>query len=508
MSQTLSTERLAAAGADMEAKKEPKEIDPSYQQMIQQARRDYAESLPPFILSKADPGARREIILANDSGEFPIHPSSFEVIRARRWDYTGRHCFWTLDYGGRRLILAPRGGGGRSAGCRYLRWLGKGQGIDGFSERAHAYSMPTAKILALYPQFGVRSNIGPLPAAPPTTIPDHRRYVGGVTRVENSIDGLRSGSRGPPNPVASGTPTEDRRLSEHSTVSPLGAKRKARPANALAKGRKPTRSSELPPLLEPIHHDNRTRLLQPIRHENPTRLYAESSSGSEYEDSVRDDTGVDGSSPEPSTPRPAKKSRTTLVQNDGGPARTRIGLATPESMLAVRTLSPSEQSLVHRSMSSPYPSVGERSVTKLKRSNVGPGPKTAVATASEPQPTVPRARKRPIPTIQTRSVSRIPAASGHRASRARSRPKEPTPGSPEIPLSSPFDPEPAAKEEIVISDTESVMFCGSAEVQARPEVPDSRPASRKESLSSKSMVEKQELAVSSCPIRSRKEGAS
>ncbi|KAL8995431.1 MAG: hypothetical protein Q9169_004843 [Polycauliona sp. 2 TL-2023] len=487
MGTTLSSEKLAAT--DLDPNKDPDQRESLYEQKIRQARRDYADVLPPFIHKHIRAGEFREIILAAPDGGYPSYPSSVEIIKARQWGQIRKHCFWTLDHGGNQVILAARCGG-LWAGCKYVHWLGKGQGLDGFSERVHAYSMPTARTIALHPEYAVWSTVDSLPAAPPTTISrqalGHDEGVG----LEKDADQSRNGHRRIRKLVASDNSSNARNSCQLSSVSksqhhlnPLTgvAKPSPRPPNALTKGKRPTRNSELPLLPEPI------------RHQNPTQLYAESSSGSEYEDFARDDTGFDTSSPEPSTPRPTKRPRTIMTQVRGDQARARTGLATPDSMSVARTMSPSGPATFPTSTKSPLPTIGKRSIATVRASGVSSKAGSIASSTSERAPIVHRARNRPRPTIETRSVSRPRTASTSRASRVRSPSRE---ASPEIPLSSPFHTEPLDKEEIVISDTESVVFCGAAEVQGRREVPDSRPASPRIPSSRKTTAEKQELAVS------------
>lgn len=71
--------------------------------------------------------------------------------------------------------------------------------------------------------------------------------------------------------------------------------------------------------------------------------------------------------------------------------------------------------------------------------------------------------------------------------------------SPEIPFHSPFNGEQSKEKELAQSDSESVVFCGSAEMQARPEVSDFQPPSPAIPRSRGAAAEKQELAVSLDP---------
>ncbi|KAI4279078.1 MAG: hypothetical protein L6R38_005111 [Xanthoria sp. 2 TBL-2021] len=630
MGTASSSERLATTNAVSEH--EPQGNERSYEQILQEARRDYPDTPPPFLHSRDGTGAgdRREIVLATSNGQFPHAPSSVEIVVARRWDHR-RFCFWTLDHGGDRLILAARSGAGISGGCKYLQWLGKGRGRNGFSESIYAYSVLSAKVIARFPYLASRSTVKPLAVAPPpglstqepvtqasssyskdevmadastvqaldsnTTRMDkkrpeepshtsnpkkknklcatqvldveemlqqdraffgnegrppyvekrkdrHRHYrssftafsvdkeshaagpaiqvlsrnwnnkyrcwtveldgkvrivqkcrggmggfrlrlwlghkhgLGEVVGLGNSTDNLKSGDMRLPELSPSDGPSEE----------PRPAKRSARPPNALVKGKRPTRNSELPLSLETIEHQDRTL------------LYSESSSGSEYEDSDREDIDLN-TSREPSTPPPTKKQRTGSSQEKNKRLRGRTGLATPDSTSATRTLSPPQPSTLSRSTASPYPTIETRSMASLRTSSVASRAKSTVAINAELPSNFLGTRKRPYPTIEKRSVSHLRASNGGRASSARSQPNETMSESPEIPFHSPFNGEQSKEKELAQSDSESVVFCGSAEMQARPEVSDFQPPSPAIPRSRGAAAEKQELARRERQIR-------
>ncbi|KAI4259990.1 MAG: hypothetical protein L6R42_004258 [Xanthoria sp. 1 TBL-2021] len=306
----------------------------------------------------------------------------------------------------------------------------------------------------------------------------HKHGLGEVVGLGNSTDNLKSGDMRLPELSPSDGPSEESRP----------AKRSARPPNALAIGKRPTRNSELPLSLETIEHQDRTR------------LYSESSSGSEYEDSDREDIDLN-TSREPGRPPPTKKQRTRSSHEKNKRLRGRTGLATPDSTTATRTLSPPQPSTLSRSTASPYPTIETRSMASLRTSSVRSGAKSTVATSAELPSNFLNTRKRPYPTTQKRSESHLRASNGGRASSARSQPNETRSERPEIPFHSPSNGEQSKGKESAQSDSEFVVFCGSAEMQARPEVSDAQPPSPAIPRSRGAAAEKQELARRERQIR-------
>ncbi|KAL8850520.1 MAG: hypothetical protein Q9221_004568 [Calogaya cf. arnoldii] len=151
-----SYERLATATAVSEEEDRPQGHQRSYERLLEEARKDYPNTLPPFIhhkSSRIEAGHTKEVILADLEGQFPYPMPSVRVIRARQWDRYKNHCFWTLDIGGDRLILAARVRKGVIGGRGYIVWLGKDRGVDGFSELTYAYAPPTATMVARYPHY-------------------------------------------------------------------------------------------------------------------------------------------------------------------------------------------------------------------------------------------------------------------------------------------------------------------------------------------------------------------
>ena len=87
---------------DGSANQEP-EID-----MIGEARRLYLTEPPPFIDESLSPdvqlGARREVIKAPESGNWPLPTGTKTAIVCRVWQNTG-YKFWTYDVGKFRYIV-------------------------------------------------------------------------------------------------------------------------------------------------------------------------------------------------------------------------------------------------------------------------------------------------------------------------------------------------------------------------------------------------------------------
>lgn len=142
-----------------------------YEEILDEARKDYVAALPPFIFVNAtvQEGDRRDIVLATPTGNFPRDSFSVVTIVARPWDHR-RFLFWTLDHGVNRVILKAKVTSGWYGGCHYFRWLGKSRGGQrtGFSERILAYAKPSARMSALYPNMA-RNDISPLDEA---SLPD------------------------------------------------------------------------------------------------------------------------------------------------------------------------------------------------------------------------------------------------------------------------------------------------------------------------------------------------
>lgn len=154
---------------------------------MKDCRKAYTDQLPPFILqpsSNVRHGERIEVILATPDGKLPDTLSSVGTMTARRWDHPKMFCFWTIKHGADRFILAPRAGGcGFFGGCRYVLWLGEGQGVKGFSERAFAFSMPSEKVITRYPHLASKPIVKPSSPLPqPSAL---------VTREEDIEDMIR-----------------------------------------------------------------------------------------------------------------------------------------------------------------------------------------------------------------------------------------------------------------------------------------------------------------------------
>ena len=140
----------------------------SYEEVLDEARKGYVAVSPPFTFAATivREGDRRDVILASSTGNLPRPPVSAVTIVARGWD---EECFWTLDRGANRIILKAKTTSGCWGGCQYFRWLGKNRGYNrsGLSERAFAFAMPSAKVMARYPHMADLANTvrnGPPPS--------------------------------------------------------------------------------------------------------------------------------------------------------------------------------------------------------------------------------------------------------------------------------------------------------------------------------------------------------
>ncbi|KAL8976489.1 MAG: hypothetical protein Q9205_007506 [Flavoplaca limonia] len=483
----------------------PQEVKRSYGQLMKDCRKTYTDQLPPFILqpsSNVRHGERREVVLATPDGKLPDTLSSVGTMTARRWDHRKMFCFWTIKHGADRFILAPRAGGcGFFGGCRYVLWLGEGQGANGFSERAFAFSMPSEKAVARYPHLASKPIVKPSSPLPqPSVLITREEHIEDIIRRDRAYYGsddlppyieTRRPKNGPGRDDASftadavdehvietgatiqvfsrewdelhrywvaeldhklhivkrdkinnkgfqlchwlgherglgrvvghgisklddGGPRELISLNGASKKRIPPAKRKARPPNSLAKGKRPTRNSELPLLLDFVHH------------KNPTQLYSEeSSSGSEYGDFEKEDTGFDTSSSEPSSAsRPVKKPRTKLLKENNERSRGRTGPATSDSASATRTFSPSIESIASRPTASPQPTMETRLNVYPRITGSESHGESSIAQEIEPLPKLLATRKRPYLSIETPSVSDFRLSSDGRASSTRSPSEE------------------------------------------------------------------------------------
>ncbi|KAL8896197.1 MAG: hypothetical protein Q9192_003213 [Flavoplaca navasiana] len=500
----------------------PQEVKRSYGQLMKDCRKTYTDQLPPFILqpsSNVRHGERREVVLATPDGKLPDSLSSVGTMTARRWDHGKMFCFWTIKHGADRFIVAPRAGGcGFFGGCRYVLWLGVGQGANGFSGRAFAFSMPSEKGIARYPHLAskpIGKPSSPLPQ--PSVLVTREEDIEDIIRRDRAYYGsddlppyieTRWSKNRPGRDYASFTAdaVDEHGIGTKATIQVFGrewdelyrywvaeldgklhivqkgknnnqgfqlrlwlghkrglgrvvgqeirkkddggpkellslngsskkpAKRKARPPNSLAKGKRPTRNSELPLLMEFVHH------------KNPTQLYSEeSSSGSEYDDSEKEDTGFDTSSPEPSSAsRPLKKPRTKLLKENIERPRGSPGLATPDSTSATKTLSPPIESISSRPTASPQPGMKTRLSVYPRITGSNSQVESGIAHKRKPSPKLLGTRKRPYLSIETPSVGDLRLSSDGRASSTRSPSKEITMNMPEAVPKTPSEKRRAA----------------------------------------------------------------
>ncbi|KAL9034862.1 MAG: hypothetical protein Q9180_005174, partial [Flavoplaca navasiana] len=549
MGATPSSERHATEIPVLE--EGPQEVKRSYGQLMKDCRKTYTDQLPPFILqpsSNVRHGERREVVLATPDGKLPDNPSSVGTMTARRWDHGKMFCFWTIKHGADRFILAPRAGGcGFFGGCRYVLWLGEGQGANGFSERAFAFSMPSEKAVARYPHLASKPIVkpsSPLPQPsevitreddiedmirkdrayygsddlPPyietrwpknglghdyasfttdaadehgietgTTIQVfsrewdelHRYWVAEFDGKLHIIQRCKNNNKGSQvrlwlghkrglgrvlghgiSKKDDGGPKELISLNGASEKRMPSAKRKARPPNSLARGKRPTRNSELPLLLDFVHH------------KNPTQLYSEeSSSGSEYDDFEMVDTGFDTSSPEPgSASRPVKKPCTKLLRENDERSGGRTGLATPDSTSATKTLSPPIESISSRPTASPQPTMETRLRVYPRITGRDSYVKSTTAHETKPSPKLLGTRKRPYLSIETPSVSDLRLSSEGRVSSTRSLSKEITRNMPEPVPKIPSEKRRAAStvEKQSVSHDETLSAGRASNAQSQP----------------------------------------
>ncbi|KAL8845215.1 MAG: hypothetical protein Q9176_000383 [Flavoplaca citrina] len=174
-------------------------------------------------------------------------------------------------------------------------------------------------------------------------------------------------------------------------------------------------------------------LLDFVDHKNPTQLYSEeSSSGSEYDDFEKEDTGFDTSSSEPSrASRPVKKPRTKLLRENNERSGGRTGPATSDSVSATGTFSPSIESIASRPTASPQPTMETRLRVYPRITGSESHGESSIAHETKPSPKLLGTRKRPYLSIETPSVSDLRVSSDGRAPSTRSPSEEITTNMPE-----------------------------------------------------------------------------
>ncbi|KAL8801849.1 MAG: hypothetical protein Q9182_004199 [Xanthomendoza sp. 2 TL-2023] len=156
----------------------------SYQQLLKEAREQYFKTVPPFAFAKRwlKDGHRYEAVLASPEGQHPRLPALMtrKALVAVKWNT--EFYFWTLEAEFERWIVAlvnpiftePD----HQIAIPYNRWLGVGQGVNGFSDHPVAFLAPTDTNELSYPEFS--STRAARPAS--TTMTEHSALLGPAIR--------------------------------------------------------------------------------------------------------------------------------------------------------------------------------------------------------------------------------------------------------------------------------------------------------------------------------------
>ncbi|KAI4105753.1 MAG: hypothetical protein LQ339_003315 [Xanthoria mediterranea] len=129
----------------------------SYERLLHEAREHYTNTAPPFTVPKQRirKGHRYLVWLAGTTGALTERTASTEIysLTAVEWDQD--HCFWTIDVGAERWIVASldmrvplHGKPQHHWPIPYRRWVGAGMSETGFSISYVAY-WSTAKPTSL-----------------------------------------------------------------------------------------------------------------------------------------------------------------------------------------------------------------------------------------------------------------------------------------------------------------------------------------------------------------------
>ena len=184
---------------------------------LEEARQAFRDRLPPFVVKKRSQ-VRRKCVIPTVNGTRPTYPTTIEVV-PRQWDKN--HVYWTIDLNHKRYIVTALSGG-KLGGAKWVAWAGL---ENGFNEEPLALS----QLASTHP--------------PPST---------------STADSLLSESALLPNnnPSKVTFQADKRRRHTSTTVSsrpsdqenndPLITNAGLLTKNALSKGKKPTRHSELP----------------------------------------------------------------------------------------------------------------------------------------------------------------------------------------------------------------------------------------------------------------------
>ena len=125
----------------------------SYERLLQEARAHYTDTAPPFTFPKQRirKGYRYTVWLAGTKGDVTERTASTEMYALTALEWDQEHCFWSLDVGAERWIVAaldPRiplqGKPQHHWPIPYRRWVGAGLSENGFSI-SHAAYWSTAK---------------------------------------------------------------------------------------------------------------------------------------------------------------------------------------------------------------------------------------------------------------------------------------------------------------------------------------------------------------------------
>ena len=212
--------------------------------MIDEARRYYKGQQPPFILTKRqDP---KTVVIPTSTGHRARNPETAEIV-LRSWGKSA--FFWTLDLNGIRYIVKPYRGA-PLAGQKYLRWAGPNVGFD---ENPIAFSqIDMKKMRSRYPAAFISQMTG---SSEGTALPDssQKRPRSASTSSSGTTEGDTEEQASDEAPPALEEHAIDVDPQLQTPAKPTNAetgtkKTVARPRekNALKKGMKPTRHSDLP----------------------------------------------------------------------------------------------------------------------------------------------------------------------------------------------------------------------------------------------------------------------
>ncbi|KAK3174244.1 hypothetical protein OEA41_001488 [Lepraria neglecta] len=243
--------------------------------LLEEARKFYRNRQPPFVLSKRSQVSKTCVVPTKD-GLRPKYPSMIQIT-ARPWD--DKSIFWTVDVNHKRYIVKAFSGGKGQSGAKYLHWAGPG---NDFQEPPLALS-----------EF---SSVNLPPRAPVvyTSSADEDEVISDPLEKRRRRAATVDTSSDDENPENEPISARTKRLriggspvltASTATLQPIDndanpgrASQQTTNKNALKKGRKPTRHSELPPRtshhLSQSHEGRRKRRKTDIYTREVSRLYS------------------------------------------------------------------------------------------------------------------------------------------------------------------------------------------------------------------------------------------